>query len=428
MKTFFLSARNYFSLFFLVFINLACMYTGKNINQRVQENANFLNGLDALEKKEFQDLKGKRIGLVTNQTGVNKNLTQNIKLFANSDNVQLKAIYTPEHGLYGSIPAGEKISSSKNKIFDVPIYSLYGVTKKPTPEMLRDIDLIIYDIQDIGIRSYTYISTMGLAMEAAAENNIEFMVLDRPNPLGLKKIEGNILKKDFSSFIGKYPIPYVYGLSCGELARFINESGWLGPQKCKLTVVKMENNHRHQVPKILDKNWVPTSPHVPSPNTPAYMVATGILGELGVFSIGVGYTLPFKTIAAPWIDSELITTELNALGLKGVIFRPIQYSPYYGIYKGQQVKGVEIFISDKNLVKLITIQFYFLEVHNKLYPQKNPFEIATKEQLKMFDKALGTDTIRKAFSGSFKTSDVLSSLVPDLKDYRAKVKDYYIYD
>jgi len=428
MKTFFLSSRNYASLFFLVFINLGCIYTGKNINQRVQGNANFLNGLDALEKKEFQDLKGKRIGLITNQTGVNKNFTQNIRLFANSDNVELKAIYTPEHGLHGSISAGEKIGSSKNKIFDVPIYSLYGVTKKPTPEMLTDIDLIIYDIQDIGIRSYTYISTMGLAMEAAAENNIDFMVLDRPNPLGLQKIEGNILKKDFSSFIGKYPIPYVYGLSCGELATLINKSGWLGPQKCKLTIVKMENNHRNQIPKILEKNWVSTSPHVPSSNTPAYMVATGILGELGVFSIGVGYTLPFKTIAAPWIDSELITTELNALGLKGVRFRPIQYSPYYGLYKGQQVKGVEIFINDNNLVQLITIQFYFLEVHNKLHPQKNPFKMATKEQLKMFDKALGTDIIRKEFSSSFRVSDIINSLVPDLKEYRAKVKDYYIYD
>ena len=187
MKTFFLSARNYVSLFFLVFINLGCMYTGKNINQRVQENANFLNGLDALEKKEFQDLKDKRIGLITNQTGVNKNLTQNIKLFANSDNVQLKAIYTPEHGLYGSIPAGEKISSSKNKIFDVPIYSLYGVTKKPTPDMLRDIDLIIYDIQDIGIRSYTYISTMGLAMEAAAELAVQLHTNYSTDDLSTKK-------------------------------------------------------------------------------------------------------------------------------------------------------------------------------------------------------------------------------------------------
>ena len=369
---------------------------------KVDFNANhklspLLTGLDVLEKNQFNKLKGKRIGLITNQTGVNKNLVQNIKLFMNSKNVDLRAIFTPEHGLFGSVTAGKKINSDGDKLFGFPIHSLYGDSKKPTADMLKDLDLIIFDIQDIGIRSYTYISTMGLAMEAAAENKIEFMVLDRPNPLGLKKVEGNILDINFQSFIGKYPLPYVYGLSCGELAIMINESGWIGTDKCKLTVIKMENIYREIDPESIYKNWVPTSPHVP-------------------------------LLAAPWIDHDLLSDELNLLGLKGVIFRPIQYSPYYGIYEGQQVQGVQIFITNKKLADLITIQFYFLEVHNRLYPHKNPFKIASKQEIDMFDKALGTDTIRKVFSDSFDVRSIKNNLLPELENYIIMAKKYYLYD
>ena len=428
MKTFIISFKNYIGLILLIFLNLSCGFVNKvdfNVNHKLSP---LLTGLDVLEKNQFNELKGKRIGLITNQTGVNKNLVQNIKLFMNSKNVDLRAIFTPEHGLFGSVTAGKKINSDGDKLFGFPIYSLYGDSKKPTADMLKDLDLIIFDIQDIGIRSYTYISTMGLAMEAAAENKIEFMVLDRPNPLGLKKVEGNILDINFQSFIGKYPLPYVYGLSCGELAIMINESGWIGTDKCKLTVIKMENIYREIDPESIYKNWVPTSPHVPLLSSPYYMVSTGILGELGVFSIGVGYTLPFRTIAAPWIDHDLLSDELNLLGLKGVIFRPIQYSPYYGIYEGQQVQGVQVFITNKKLADLITIQFYFLEVHNRLYPHKNPFKIASKEEVDMFDKALGTDTIRKVFSDSFDVRSIKNNLLPELENYIIMAKKYYLYD
>ena len=170
-------------------------------------------------------------------------------------------------------------------------------------------------------------------MEAAAENGLEFMVLDRPNPLGLKKIEGNLLDLNFKSFIGSYPIPYVYGLTCGELASMINESGWLQSKKCDLKIITMNNYFRDMNHESLKNNWIPTSPHVPYPSTSAYLVATGILGELGVFSNGVGFTMPFRTIAAPWIDANQLSDRMNLLEIPGVKFRPISYSPDYSIYK-----------------------------------------------------------------------------------------------
>ena len=244
-----------------------------------------MTGLDVLIENNCLQLKDKRVGLITNQTGVTSKMVQNINAFTKLENVDLKAIFSPEHGLFGSVSAGEKIYNKTDSVYGIPLYSLYGNNKKPNKDMLKNLDILIFDIQDIGIRSYTYISTMGLAMEAAQEEGLEFMVLDRTNPLGLKKIEGNILDMSFKSFIGMYPIPYVHGLTSGELEKMINEQGWLEGGKCNLKIIKMKNYDRNINYNDLGLHWVPTSPHVPNANTPLYMVATGIVGELGFFQM-----------------------------------------------------------------------------------------------------------------------------------------------
>jgi len=423
MKTSFKLNKNLFTLILVMVINSSC-------NTRIRHdhhNNIILTGLDVLVENDFSQIAGKRVGLITNQTGVDKVLTQNIDLFNASDVIKLEAIFTPEHGLFGTVPAGKNVIE-KNKNLDVPVYSLYGKNKKPNKSMLKNIDILVYDIQDIGVRSYTYISTMGLAMEAAAENKIDFMVLDRPNPIGLDKIEGSILELSYKSFIGMYPIPYVYGLTSGELAKMINQSGWLGNKKCNLKIIKMKNFDRKIIGNIVFDNWIPTSPHVPHSTTPAYLVATGIIGELGVFSIGVGYTLPFKTIAAPWIDSKLIAEKMNARDLPGVMFRPIEYTPYYSIYKGELVKGIQIYITNIEVVDLILIQFHFLEIHNELYPDKNPFELAKNVNLDMFDKAIGTDKIRKKFMEAFLVSDIKSKMINDAYDFKTFKEEFHLYD
>ncbi|HRU63568.1 MAG TPA: DUF1343 domain-containing protein, partial [Paludibacteraceae bacterium] len=262
-----------------------------------------MTGIEVLKEQNFKLLEGKRVGLITNPTGVDVNLKSTIDLLNEAPNVKLVALYGPEHGVRGNVYAGGTISNEIDEKTGLPVYSLYGKTRKPTPEMLKGIDMLVYDIQDVGCRSYTYISTLGLAMEAAAENNIEFVVLDRPNPLGGEKIEGNITEDAFISFVSQFKIPYIYGQTCGELAFMLNEENML-KKKCKLTIVKMKNWNREMKWEDTGLEWVIASPHIPHKHSSYFYPVTGILGELNYLSIGVGYTLPFEIVAAPWIKAD----------------------------------------------------------------------------------------------------------------------------
>ena len=428
MKTFLTTIKIFLFIIAVFIIQLDCVANTGNVHIEPQLEQPFMTGLDVLLEGNCSHLKGKKVGLITNQTGVTHRMVQNIDAFIKSENVNLKAIFSPEHGLFGSVSAGEKIHNKADTIYGVPLYSLYGNNKKPNKDMLKNLDILVFDIQDIGIRSYTYISTMGLAMEAAQESGLEFLVLDRPNPLGHKKIEGNILDMSFKSFIGRYPIPYVHGLTSGELAKMINEQGWLESGKCDLKIIKMKNYNRDVNYNDLGMLWVPTSPHVPNANTPSYMVATGIVGELGFFSNGVGYTTPFMTLAAPWINANKLAEKMNLLGLEGVTFRPVNYKPYYASYRGEDVGGIHIYITDQDKIDLILVQFYFMQEHNKLYPSRSPFIQASKDQLDMFDKAMGNDIIRKTFEKNFIVEDIKSILKTGLDDYLIIKKKYHLYD
>lgn len=386
-------------------------------------------GIEGLQARGFDVLKGKRIALITNPTGVDSRLRSTIDILFEAKGLQLVALFGPEHGVRGDIPGGERIESYTDPQTNLPVYSLYGRTHKPNAEMLKDIDVLVYDIQDIGCRSYTYITTMGLAMEAAAEHSIEFVVLDRPNPLGGTKIEGNPVQKGFESFIGRFPIPYVYGLTCGELARMLNEEGMLtNGVRCKLTVIPMQGWKRSMTFTDTGLPWVATSPHIPSESTPPYYVSTGILGELGVISEGVGYTLPFRILAAEWIDQKRIADKLNGLGLQGILFRPMTVRPFYGKFKDKDLHGVQVHITDYSKVDLMAVQFRFMEVHNELYPDKNPFKLADSGRIQAFDKAAGTDEVRKLFARQMKFDDVRDYLDRGVDEFRKKSKRYLLYD
>lgn len=385
-------------------------------------------GIDVLERDNFSLLAGKRVGLITNHTGVNRNLVSTHDLFIQAKNFKLTSVYSPEHGFKGMIGAGITFDHFKDTISGITYYSIYGKTSKPTKEMLKDVDILVYDIQDIGVRSYTYISSMGLCMEAAAENKIPFVVLDRPNPLGGNRIEGNVVEEGFESLVSKFQIPYVYGLTCGELANLINTKPSIGNKaKCKLHVVKMEGWHRWMKYNETGLAWVPTSPNVPHQETPSYLVATGVLGELIVFGIGITYTLSFETFAAPWIDADSLAKNMNALKLPGVIFRPISYTPRYGDWKDKVLNGVQIHIMDDKKVNLLEIQFYFMQVHNVMYPNKNPFVITSSTRINMFDKVMGTNKIREKFTERFLVSDIKKYLDKDLRWYKKLAKRYYLY-
>src|SRR6266568_5101935 len=234
-------------------------------------------GSDVLASNGFQELQGKRVGLITNPSGVNRNGESTIDLLRRAPGAKLVALFGPEHGVYGDVKAGELIADRTDQRTGLPVHSLYGATRRPTPAMLRGLDALVYDLQDTGVRSYTFISTMGLAMEACGEAGIEFVVLDRPNPLGGERVEGPLVEGKFRSFVSRWDVPYVYGLTCGELAQMIVGEHWI-TNGCKLTVVPMKDWNRAMVWLDTGLPWVPTSPHVPHGESPLFQVATGMLG------------------------------------------------------------------------------------------------------------------------------------------------------
>lgn len=393
------------------------------------QNAKVKTGIEVLRSNNFNILKGKRVGLITNPTGVDSKLKSTIDILFETKECKLVALYGPEHGVRGDFSAGDEIDSYNDKTTGLPVFSLYGKHRKPSADFLKDIDVLVYDIQDIGCRSYTYISTMGLAMEAAAENNIEFVVLDRPNPLGGLKVEGNIVEDSLISFVSQFKIPYVYGLTCGELAKYLNEEQMLAKGvKCKLTVVPMKGWKRKMSFDETGLPWVPASPHIPTAKSSIYYVTTGILGELEVVSEGVGYPIPFQTFAAEWIDAKQLADKMNSLKLEGVIFRPINFKPYYGSSAKKENHGVQIHIFDFTKFNLMSLQFLFMQVNHELYPDKNPFELSTKSRWNMFDKVTGSGFIRKKFSETFKYDDIKDYLEKDVKSFKGKSKKYYLYN
>ncbi len=385
-------------------------------------------GIEVLRDNNFASLQGKRVGLITNPTGVDNDLVSTVDILANAPGVKLVGLYAPEHGVRGDVHAGDKVDGTVDKATGVPVYSIYGKTLKPTPEMLKEVDVLIYDIQDNGCRSFTFISTMGKAMEACAEQGKKFMVLDRPNPIGGNKIEGNLVEDSCYSFVSQFPIPYVYGLTPGELARYLNDEGLIGKgKKVDLEVIPMEGYTRDMDFRATGMPWVLPSPHMPTPESCLYYPASGILGELYQISIGVGYTEPFKLFCAPWIDAEDLAKKLNARNIPGVKFRPIHIKPFYSTGKGENLGGVETYITDVEKAPLSLIQFYVMDQLAQDYPEGRLFDKATQARKNMFDKVVGSKNIRPMFTKRYKVADIEDYWNKDNESFRNKSSKYYLY-
>ena len=390
-------------------------------------------GIEVLVQEDFAPLKGKRVGLVTNPSGVDRNLRSTVDILFNAPDVNLVALFGPEHGVRGDVYAGGKIKDSIDPVTGLPVYSLYGSTRKPTPEMLDSIDVMVYDIQDVGVRSYTFISTLGLVMEACAPLGIEVMVLDRPNPLGGLKIEGCCVEQPFNSFVSQYRIPYVYGLTVGELARLINEEGLNRGQKgnqesvkCKLTVIPMKGWKRNMIYEDTGLPWVLPSPNIPFKDSPMYYAASGICGELyGFMNVGVGYTLPFQAFGALWLDPQALKEKLESYSMEGVAFRTIWYKPMAGSLKGELVRGLQFFFTDYEKARITEVQFHVMQAVAQLYPDKKAFE--TANGIGLFDKVCGTDYIRKEFCKRYDFADIKDYWRKDEDAFRAFSQKYHIY-
>ncbi|MDR1584601.1 MAG: DUF1343 domain-containing protein [Prevotellaceae bacterium] len=390
------------------------------------QNIEIKTGIEVLKSKHFNILEGKRVGLITNPTGVDNNLKSTIDILYEAKNVELVALFAPEHGVRGNEYAGDAVADGKDAKTGLPVYSLHGKNRKATPEMLKGIDVLVYDIQDIGCRSFTYISTMGLAMEAAAENNVEFVVFDRPNPLGGLKVEGGLVEKNFTSFVSRFPIPYVYGLTCGELALLLNGENML-KGKCKLNIVAMKGWKRKMRYEDTGLQWISSSPHIPHPITALFYPVSGILGELGYLSIGVGYPLPFETFAAEWIDAGKLAENLNRLNLPGLYFRPVYYKPFYSALQGKQVQGVQVHITNYNIVGLSEVQFYVMQEIAALYPDRAVFENADRKRFAMFDKVCGSDYVRLTFAKRNRFEDIKEFWYKETGNFKKISKKYYLY-
>lgn len=390
-------------------------------------------GIEVLVESGFECLRGKRVGLVTNPSGVDRHLRSTIDILYGADSVELVALYGPEHGVRGDVYAGGRVSDATDRATGLPVYSLYGATRTPTPEMLRGIDVMVYDIQDVGTRSYTFISTLGLVMRACGEAGIPVIVLDRPNPLGGKKIEGPYVEPGHFSFISQFRIPYVYGLTVGELATLINEEGLNCDQKgdkphvsCELSVIPMEGWKRDMVYADTKLPWVLPSPNIPSDWSAICYPSAGICGEFSNFlNIGIGYTLPFQVFAAEWIDADALKDKLLSYEIPGVDFRTIHFKPSSGSQAGKLLSGVQYFYTDYDAAVITLTQFYVIQAVVELYPDKRPFELISSSSV--FDKVCGTECVKKAYSLRYRVEDLLPIWQKDVENFRSISEKYQLY-
>lgn len=308
-------------------------------------------------------LKGKKVGLITNQTAIDADGLTTFELFARQKEFQIAAVFAPEHGFYGSAYASESIADGFHN--EIPIYSLHGGERRPTKKQLEGIDVLIFDMQEIGTRSYTFNGTLFYCMEEAARAGIDFIVLDRPNPGGGLVVDGPLMEEECRSFLGYINIPYYHGMTIGELARLFNREYKIG---CNLTVVPMQGWKRGMTFSQTGLRWVPTSPQIPEAETALVYPTTGLLGQCSNVSIGVGYTLPFKVIGAPWIDPDKFAAACNSQKLPGVHFQPFYFRPFFGRYKNETCKGILIVITNPNTYLPVTTGYTLTGVLKALYP------------------------------------------------------------
>ncbi len=379
-------------------------------------------GLEVFLERYTHLVKGKRVGLITNATGVASDLTPTVDLLHQHPNINLKILMAPEHGIRGDLEAGEKFQNMTDPITKLPIHTLYGhKDHKPQPDALAQIDTIIYDIQDVGSRAYTFIWTLAEAMSAAAANDKTVIVFDRPNPMGATVVDGYVTEKKWLSFIGLYQIPRVYGMTVGELALLLNKEFNIN---CHLLVIPMQGYKRGMTWADTGLSWVPASPNIPNVDSAINFAATGTIGTLGNISIGIRDPLPFCYIAAPWINAEKTASTLNRIKLPGVKFRPMHLKPYNLIYEGKNIQGVQLHITDPAKYHPSTTEIVILYHLQNFYPSHFKFDPKKHDS---FDKAIGTSLIRQKLTNRTPLKEILNLANPGITHFKTLRQKYLLY-
>jgi len=399
-------------------------------------------GLEVFLEKHVGLVRGKRVGLITNPTGVDAGLHSTAAIFHGNPDIRLAALYGPEHGVRGNAQAGEYVPFYLDEKFGVPVFSLYGQTFKPDPGMLRnmdeymrrfdtehegkrlersmagDVDVLVFDIQDVGTRVYTYEATMAYAMQAAAELGVPFIVLDRPNPVNGVTMEGPVLEPAFSSFIGLYPVPERHGMTIGELARLFNDR--FLEKKADLTVIPMEGWSRSMWFDRTGLPWVMPSPNMPTPETAA--VYPGFVALEGTnVSEGRGTTRPFELFGAPWVDGHELAAKLNALGLPGVVFREAWFTPVFSKFQGELCGGCQVHVTDREAFRPFAAALHVIRTVRSMYPEKFQFHAS------YFDRVMGTELVRRRLEAGATVEEVLELVRPGLEAFAELRRPYLLY-
>jgi uncharacterized protein YbbC (DUF1343 family) len=371
-----------------------------------------LNGIDVLARDNFAILKGKKIGLITNHTGKNRQRYPTIDLLLNAPDVHLKILFSPEHGLYGNVD--EPVGDSVDEKTGLPVFSLYGKRRSPAREQLKTLDALVFDIQDIGCRFYTYISTMGLAMDAAGQAGIQFIVLDRVNPINGITIDGPVLTGK-TSFVGFHQIPLRYAMTIGELAQMFKAERSL---KTDLTVIPIEGWKRKQWYDETALPWINPSPNMRSLTEAILYPGVGLL-ETTALSVGRGTGTPFEVVGAPYIHDIKLAAELNKAGLKSVRFVPVRFTPTDSVFKGQACGGVSILLLDREHCDVVDIGITIAKVLHRLYPQQFDIE--------KFDRLLGNKAPLDAIKAGKSTAEIRQSWVAGLEEFKKRREQFLIY-
>ncbi len=370
-------------------------------------------GLDVLEAEKFAPLRGKYIGLITNHTGVDAQGRTIIDLLSKASGVKLVALFSPEHGLLGR--ADDSVTSSKDPLTGLPVFSLYGETRRPTDDMLAGIDALVFDVQDAGVRFYTYTSTMAYCMEAAAKHNIAFYVLDRPNPIGGEIVEGPVLDSDKTGWLGYDPLPVRYGLTIGELAEYFNAENQLN---CDLHVIQMKNWHRNYFFESTGVRWIPPSPNLRTIKGSIVYPGLEILQNAGV-SVGRGTETPFEQFGAPWMNAEEVASALNGRKLPGLHFTAESFIPVSGLYAGQRCAAVTIRVTDRAAVRSMRLGIEIASILHHLYP-------AQFDPAKLIGLVGNDETVRE-LEQKVPPEQIVASWVPALSAFDATRRKYFLY-
>ncbi|HKQ05989.1 MAG TPA: DUF1343 domain-containing protein [Blastocatellia bacterium] len=392
------------------------------------ETASVKIGLEVLLESRIDLLAGARVGLIVHPASINSRFAHTADLFFDDRRIQLTALFGPQHGIRGETQDNMiEWQSFRDSRTGLPAYSLYGETRKPTTEMLDEVDALVFDVQDVGTRVYTFIYTMALAMQAARDTGKRFVVLDRPNPINGLQIEGNLLETEYASFVGMYPIPMRHGMTVGELALMFNQAFGIG---CDLEVVKMQGWRRAMWFDETGLPWVLPSPNIPTPDTTTVYPGMVMIEGTAV-SEGRGTTRPFEIIGAPYIEPHRLVERLSDEELPGCVLRPLHFEPTFHKFAGERCGGLQIHVTDRGAYKPVLTGVAVIAAIRELYPAQFAWKTPPYEYVHdrlPFDVINGGATLREVIEGNRSAGEIEASWRPGLEDFAARRRPFLLYE